>query len=151
MKRKHDGWHTLELNGKAQTCFCYNGTIARHTPENDPDFREKIESLLGILRNRLRPGKLTTKGKPYKNSVLSRWLCDVCNHFWSGKWSGQDISESHLNLIAKDLGWPEVWRPGGDVMYCVDCGDFMSIAAEIDGSPTGYQQNRIFEPLDSSR
>lgn len=151
MKRKHDGWHTLDWNGEPQTCFCYMGRIARHTPENDPDFRGKVESIVDFLRPRLRPGKMTTKGLPYKNSVLSRWLCDVCNHVWSGMWSRNDISEGHLNLIAKDLGWPEVWRPGGDVMYCVDCGDFMSITLEIDQSPIGYQKNRIFEPLSSHR
>jgi hypothetical protein len=148
MKRKGDGWHsTLMIDGSRQNCFSYLGRIARHTPENDPDFYSKVDFLVDALRIDLRPGKLKKNGEPHAYSVLSRWLCDVCNHYYSGRWSGNDISEGHLNKVAEKLGWPEVWKRGGDVMYCVDCGDFMTAMCAIDGIESNYPKRRRNVPL----
>ena len=130
MKRKHDGWH----NGR----FFYLNRIARHDRTNDPMFDAKVHAVTEQLRIRLRPGKIKTKGGPTAGSKLTRWLCDVCNHVYSGNWRADDISEGHLNEIAQVLGWPEVWKRG-DVQYCVNREDYHAISCEMySTAPCGW-------------
>jgi hypothetical protein len=127
MKTKNCGW----INGEFHFLVCM---IARFNPGNDPDFDKKVSVCTDALATRLRPGKMTSRGRPTANTTFSRYLCDVLNHVYSGRWSDAGVSESHLNIVAKNLGWPEIWKPGGDVNYAVNSRDLWLIDDEIRGT-----------------
>lgn len=101
--------------------------------DNVKRFNVLVDIAIAEVKDKIRPGRITTKGNAASDSIWSHWIEDYINHMMYGDYAPLGVirvTQAHISAIAEKLGWKQRWR-SGIPEYCVLKRDLWTLDQEL--------------------